>query len=87
MSRINHLIETGVAVSLPLAAIGPAITAVTLTSRRAVRDPSPRRSRSPYRTMTSSEAFGAVGRIAMLAAGGGLFAVRMRRDHLDPVTR
>jgi hypothetical protein len=31
-------------------------------------------------------AAGGIG-IAMLAAGGGLLAVRMRRDHLDPATR
>ena len=31
-------------------------------------------------------AAGGIG-IAMLAAGGGLVAVRMRRDHLDPATR
>jgi hypothetical protein len=31
-------------------------------------------------------AAGGIG-IAMLAAGGGLVAVRMRREHLDPATR
>jgi hypothetical protein len=31
-------------------------------------------------------AAGGIG-IAMLAAGGGLLAVRMRREHLDPATR
>ena len=31
-------------------------------------------------------AAGGIG-IAMLATGGGLVAVRMRRDHLDPATR
>ena len=44
MSRINHPSKTGVAVSLPLAAIAPATPAATPTSRRTRRDPRPRRS-------------------------------------------
>jgi hypothetical protein len=94
MSRINHPIKCGLAVSLSLAAIAPATVAATLTSRRARRDrrPRPYRSCMSHRTMASTRGdagIGAVGGIgiAMLATGGGLVAVRMRRMHLDPATR
>ena len=90
MSRINHPSKTGVAVSLPLAAD---------RSRHPRGDAyiPPNASGPPPPTVVSSQGgvnwrdagIGAVGGIgiAMLATGGGLVAVRMRRDHLDPATR
>jgi len=94
MRRINDPIKTGLAVSPSLAAIAPATPAATLRSRRARRDRRPRR----YTSCISDRAMALAGATRgsepwagsgsrCRAAGGGLLAVRMRREHLDPVAR
>jgi hypothetical protein len=58
MSRINHSIKIGRAVSLSLVAIAPGTPAATLTARRARRDRRSRRYSSciPHRAMASTRA-------------------------------